>query len=82
MYLRNGIFSICLNKVISLTKCRCKDYYKSLREKIRTEPTAIKRWSRRFANFDSGWKQTLHKIYKTTSDRKLREFGYKVFHRI
>ena len=34
-----------------------------------------------FANFDSGWKQTLHKIYKTTSDRKLREFGYKVFHR-
>ena len=37
---------------------------------------------RRFPNFDSSWKEILHKIYKTTSDKKLREFGYKAFHRI
>ena len=37
---------------------------------------------RRFPNFDSSWKQNLHKIYQTTSAIKLREFGYKVFHRI
>ena len=55
---------------------------KLLQEKIRTEPTAVKRQCRRFANFDSSWKQILHKIYKTTSDKTLREFGYKVFHRI
>ena len=71
------------NQVISqLTKCRCKDYYTLLQEKVRTEPTAVKRWCRRFLNFDSSWKEILHKIYKTTSDKKLREFGYKAFHRI
>ena len=71
----NGILSICLqeNKFISLTNCRCKDYYKLLQEKTRTEPTAVKRWC--FPNFDSSWKQILQKIYQTTSDKKLREFG-------
>ena len=44
--------------------------------------TSGKRWCRRFPNFDSSWKEILHKIYKTTSDKKLREFGYKAFHRI
>ena len=76
------IFYLSENKVISLTKFRCKDYYKLLQEKIRTEPTAVKRWCKRFPNFDSSWKGIVHKIYKTTSDKKLREFGYKAFHRI
>ena len=58
-----------------------QDYYKLLQEKVRTEPTTVKRWCRRFPNFDSSWKEILHKI-KTTSDKKLREFGYKAFHRI
>ena len=53
-----------------------------LQEKVRTEPTAVKRWCRRFPNFDSSWKEILHKISKTTSDKKLTEFGYKAFHRI
>ena len=75
-------FYLSENQVISLTKCRCKDYYKLLQEKVRTEPTAVKRWCIRFPNFDSSWKEILHKIYKTTSDQKLREFGYKAFHRI
>ena len=38
--------------------------------------------SRRFLNFDSIWKQILRKIYHTISAKKLREFGYKDFHRI
>ena len=70
------------NQVISLTKCRCKDYYKLLQEKVRTEPTAVKRWCKRFPKFVSSWKEFLHKICKTTSHKKLREFGYKAFHRI
>ena len=75
-------FYLSENQVISLTKFRCKDYYKLLQEKVRTEPTAVKTWCRRFPNFDSSWKEILHKIYKTTSDKKLREFGFKAFHRI
>ena len=76
------IFHLSKDKAISLTKCKCKDYYKLFQEKIRTDPTAVKRWCRCFPNFDSSWKQILHKIYKMTSDKKLREFGYKAFHRI
>ena len=76
-----GYFYLSENNVISLTKCSCKDYYKLLQEKVRTEPTAVGRWCRHFPNFDSSWKQILQKIYKMTSD-KLREFGYKAFHRI
>lgn len=49
---------------------------------LRAEPTAVKRWSRRFVNFDFSWKQIFPKTHKTTSDKNLREFGYKVFHRI
>ena len=37
------IFYLSVNKFISLTKCICKDYYKLPQEKIRTEPTAVKR---------------------------------------
>ena len=75
-------FYLSENKFFSLTKCRCRDYCKLLLEKIRTEPTSVKRWCRHFPNFDSSWKQILQKIYQTTSDKKLREFGYKAFHRI
>ena len=50
--------------------------------KVRTEPRAVKRWGRRFPNFGFSWKEILHKIYKTTNDKKRREFGYKAFHRI
>ena len=71
-------FYLSENNVISLTKCRCKDYYKLLQEKVRTEPTAVGRWCRHFPNFDSSWKQILQKIYKMTSDNKLREFGYQL----
>ena len=76
------IFHLSKNKAISLTKCKCKDYYKLFQEKVTIEPTAVKRWCRRFPNFDSSWKQILHKIYEMTSDKKLREFGLKAFHRI
>ena len=47
-----------------------------------TEPTAVKRWSSLFPNYALSWKQILNPIYKTTKDNKLREFGYKILHRI
>ena len=70
------IFYLSKNKDISLTKCKCKDYYKLFQKKVRTEPTAVKRWCKRFSNSDAGWKQILQNIYKTTSYKKLREFGF------
>ena len=47
------IFHLSKDKAISLTKCKCKDYYKLFQEKIRTDPTAVKRWCRHFPNFYS-----------------------------
>ena len=68
--------------VIPLTKLRCKDYYNLFQENTTTEPTSVKRWSRLFANFGHNWKQTFNTIYKITVDNKLREFSYKLLHRI
>ena len=48
-------FYLSENQVISLlTKCRCKDCYKLLQDlKVRIEPIAVRRWCRRFPNFES-----------------------------
>ena len=46
------------------------------------EPTAVKSWTRLFPNFAHSWKQISNTIYKTTTDNKLREFGFKFLHRI
>ena len=46
------------------------------------EPTAVKSWTRLFPNFAHGWKQIFNTIYQTTTDNKLREFGFRFLHRI
>ena len=60
-----------------MTKLRCKDYYNLFQEGKPTEPTAVKRWSSFFPYF-----VTFNTIYKSTKDIKLREFGYKILHRV
>ena len=45
-------------------------------------PTAVKSWCRLFPNFEHSWKQSFQKIYKTTLDNKLREFAFKILHKI
>jgi hypothetical protein len=76
------VFYLSDKKIISLTKLRCKDYYNLFQENTMTEPTSVKGWSRRFPNFTHSWKQIFNTIYKTTVDNKLREFSYKLLHRI
>ena len=75
-----NVFYMSNKKVISLTKFRCKDYYKLLQEKSTTEPTAVKSWCRLFPNFDHSWKQSFPKIYGTTFDNK--NLLLKILHRI
>ena len=76
------VFYLCDEKVISLSKLKCKDYYNLFQEKEVIEPTTVKNWSRVFPHFAHSWKQTLHTIHKMTVDNKLREFGFKILHRI
>ena len=70
------------NRPLSLTKLRSKDYYNLFQEDKTTEPTAFKRWSSFFPYFATSWEQSFNTIYKSTKDNKLREFGYKILHRI
>ena len=65
-----------------MTKRRCKDYYNLFQEGKTTEPTAVKRWSSFFPYFATSWKLSFNTIYKSTKANKLREFGYKILHRI
>jgi len=46
------------------------------------EPTAVKSWTRLLPDFAHSWKQIFNTIYQTTTDNKLREFGFKFLHRI
>ena len=76
------VFYFSDNRPFSLTKLRCKDYYNLFQEGKTTEPTAVKRWSSFFPYFATNWEQSVKSIYKSTKDNKLREFGYKIPHRV
>ena len=76
------VFYFSDNRPLSLTKLRRKDYYNLFQEGKTTEPTAVKRWSSFFPYFATSWKQSFNSICKSTKDNKLREFGYKILHRI
>ena len=74
------VFYFSDNRLFSLTKLRCKDYYNLFQEGKTTEPTAVKRWSSFFPYFATNWEQSFNTY--NTEDNKLREFGYKILHRV
>ena len=76
------LFHVSDNKTILLTKMRCEDYNKFFQEKVTTEPTAVKSWSRRGHDLSHHWSKLFKNIYKISIDNKLREFAFKLFHRI
>ena len=69
------------DRTILLPKMRCKHYYKMFIVKNNTEPTAIKSWKKLFPFF-TDWKRRFKEIYESSRDNKLRQFSFKVLHRI
>ena len=61
---------------------RCKHYYKTLNKNSTVEPTAIKTWKINFAEEYSELKNKFSFIYHSTRDSKLRQFAFKLLHRI
>ena len=61
---------------------RCKDYYKFFQEKATAEPTAVKSWSKRGFDLTHHWSKLFKNMYKIFINNKLREFAFKLFHRI
>ena len=47
-----------------------------------SEPTGIKKWKKHFPNSFLDWRSNFTKIYQNTKDNKLREFLFKILHRI
>ena len=70
-----------IEQSLILTKLRCKNYYKLFIEKLAVEPTTIKSWKRYFPDL-TDWNKCFDEIYKSSKDNKLRQFSFKVLHRI
>ena len=69
------------DRTLLLPKMRCKHYYKMFIEKNNIEPTAVKSWKKLFPYF-TDWKRSFKEIYESSRDNKLRQFSFKVLHRI
>ena len=67
---------------IVLTKFRCENYYSRFIEKLVSEPSAVRAWKKRFSEL-SDWGDCFVNIYSESSPKnKLRQFTFKVVHRI
>ena len=69
------------DRTLILPKLRSKNYYKLFIEKLAVEPTACKSWKRYFPEC-TDWNKCFVEIYKSSRDNKLRQFSFKVLHRI
>ena len=66
---------------IVLTKFRCENYYSLFIEKLVSEPSAVRAWKKSFSELPN-WSDCFVNIYKSSKDNKLRQFTFKVVHRI
>ena len=69
------------DRTIVLTKFRCKNYYSLFIEKLVSEPSAVRAWKKSFSELPD-WGDCFVNIYKSSNDNKLRQFTFKVMHRI
>ena len=77
----------CLTQLLSssviptldLTEMRCKSYYKILNGNCTTEPTGIKNWKNKFPDYFKDWRK---KIINNNNNNKLRQFSFRILHRI
>ena len=67
---------------LDLTEMRCKNYYKILNGDSITEPTGIKNWKSNYPHYFKDWGKKFSFIYKATKDNKLRQFSFRILHRI
>lgn len=78
----SDVFQLAEGKTIRLSKMRCKDYYSLLQAKWETQPTSVQSWSKHYPPFANKWKILFKKISKMSADNKLRQFSFKLLHRI
>ena len=67
---------------INLKKTSCKQFYKLFAKKLNAEPTAFKSWQKNCPEGADNWMHCMQSNYKITWDNKLRQFCFKLLHRI
>ena len=77
-------FDFQLSKDITLNfkKTFCKKFYKLFVEEIKIESTAMKSWRKNCPEVVDNWVNCIQNNYKITRDNKLRQFYFKLLHRI
>ena len=60
----------------------CKDYYALFQEKAEIILTSVKSWSKKYPNVADKWKELFHNISHLSIDNKLKQFSFKLLHRI
>ena len=70
------------SNLVDLADMRCKHYHKILNKNPTVEPTGIKTWKVNFADTHKEWKNKFSFVYQSTRDNKLRQFSFRLLHRI
>ena len=70
------------SNLVDLADMRCKHYYKILNKNPTVELTGIKTWKVNFADTHKEWKNKFSFVYQSTRDNKLRQFSFRLLHRI
>ena len=78
----NFDFQLSKDITFNLKKTLCKQFYKLFVDEISTEPTAIKSWRKYCPEVADNWVNCIQNNYKITRDNNLRQFYFKLLHRI
>ena len=78
----SDVHQLAKGKTILLSKMRCKDYYSLFQVKWETQPTSVQSWSKHYPPFANKWNKLFKNISKMSADNKLRQFSFKLLHRI
>jgi len=78
----NFDFQLSKDITLNLKKTLCKQFYKLFVEEIKIEPTAVKTWRKNCPEVADNWMNCIQNNYKITRDNKLRQFYFKLLHRI
>ena len=58
------------------------NYYLLFQDKSEITPIAIKSWVKHYSGTEDKWKKKFQNIPHLSADNKLRQFSFKLFHRI
>ena len=78
----SDVYQLAEGKTIRLSKMRCKDYYSLFQIKWETQPTSVQSWSKHYPPFANKWNNLFKNISKMSANNKLRQFSFKLLHRI